>query len=252
MRRFLFGIALLTVLLCLCACNPANPDGQATPGSSASALPSAPPQMSLYSDILADYRALVEFRLSDSFESDWNSGNEIAFSNTLTQAIQGDTVTRWLNMIVDMKDGLEQSEISSFGYLIHDIGGDATPELFWLREDGTILAVFTVQNDRVLLLDAFWPRYRCVVSDENWLYTQGSSGAAYTDWTVRELTSEGNLRILAQFGTDGESPEAETQYYEIKNATKVSIGEERFQELTLQYPFEMGTSWNKDDIQYLQ
>lgn len=252
MRKCHYIIIVLTVALCLCACNPANPDGQATPGPSASAVPSAPLQTSLYSDILADYRALVEFRLSDSFESDWNSGKDIPLSDTLTQAIQGDAAWRWSNMIVDMKDGLEHPEIASFGYRMLDIGGDDTPELFWLREDGTILAVFTVQNDQVLLLDAFWPRYRCVVRDENRLYTQGSSGAAYTDWTIRELSSEGDLRILAQFGTDGESPEAAIQYYEVKEGIKVSVGEERFQELMLRYPFEMGTGWSGNNVQYLQ
>lgn len=258
MRKCLFVMVLITVLLLTQGCHdPSDIDrtGQTEPSKSIG-------DVSGYSDILMDYETIVSYRLSDAFESDWNEGEYIEESATLTNAKKDETDERathgvslgekWSYMIVGMVDGLENPTLKEFGYLFKDINRDAVPELFWVRKDGTILAVFTICDGDVILLDAFFPRYDCVVTNEGELYTFTGGGAAVNQYDIRVLSDGAELVGVHSFGTDWDSAGEGMVYYEIVNSQKVFVDEERFEGLLTEKPFSLGSEWNGSSISFFE
>lgn len=203
-----------------------------------------------YEDILADYAALVDYRLSDSFEVDWNNGEIPRFSDTLNKASLdnlGERATngvsldvKWSNMVVEMTAGLVSPHRTCFGYVLFDLNHDDVPELFWVREDLFILAVFALSDGAPVLIDAFWPQYKCVITEAGNLYTVARGGASYSDYTIRELSTGEKLETIVQFGISGNADENDLQYYEIVNQEKIKIDVDRFIQLTEEHPVEMG------------
>lgn len=199
--------------------------------------------MLFYAKVLQDYEMLVSFRLSENFESSWNSDQVPALSAALASAIRDNPEAEWSNMVVGMPEGLENPTVSSFGYILKDMNRDDFPELFLVREDHAILAIFTCGNGQLVLLDAFWSKHEGILTDENSMMIRTSGGAAYTDYVVKILDPEGHMVQVKQFGTDGYSEDAETLYYEITDNGRNTIERNRFSALLLEYPFEFGSEW---------
>lgn len=179
---------LVCLLILLCGCSEQVKDDSFAQSQSCA----------LYDDIIEDYRNIVSFRLLDDFEYLWNYGEFIELSEPLLNALTvsgSDLDYRWSNMIVEMPTA--DSTQSSFGYILTDINDDNCPELFWVRDDHTVLAVFTVHDEQIVLLDAFWSRYVCVITDDGKLYTRSSGGADITDYELRDLSSDGVLITLS-------------------------------------------------------
>ena len=111
-----------------------------------------------YISVLNDYDRVIEYRLDDTFESKYNNGITVEIGDALTNSIQSGMLENWSNMLVEMTNGLASPSKSDFGYIVYDLNDDQTPELFWVRSDHEILAIFTLVNNQARLLDAFWPR----------------------------------------------------------------------------------------------
>ena len=241
-KVFCAAIVFMMILpLLLCACQDEQPTAS---------QPNTTGEMSFYAQVLQDYEAIVRFRLSDSFEDDWNNNRFPAVSDALTLAIQENPNADYSSALIEMSKGLAEPAVSSFGYILRDINGDDFPELFWLRTDYSILAIFTKQNEKLALLDAFWPKHECVITDRNELYIRTSSGGQYTDYTLQTLTSQGTLLKCKQVGFDGISAEGQPLYYEIVNNAKQSIEENRFQALLNEHPFAFGSEWQLQEMNY--
>lgn len=210
-------------------------------------------ETAVYSDILTDYRNLIDFRLSDAFMTDWNNGNIPRFSEQMESALKDEYCERttyemsigekWSNMIVEMTAGIDLPQKSNYGYFLADINEDSFPELFWVRSDQMLLAIFSVQNGRPVLLDACWHGYKCVLTDVGMLYTRADGGAGYITFGIRQLSEEINLLVVKEFGAEGGNAETGTLFYEITETGKVSINEARFNQLIQDYPFAMSEFW---------
>lgn len=197
----------------------------------------------MYETILADYAKIVEARVSPDFEEIWQNGG-ITVSAELEQAITdgeecGTFVDsplryRWSNMIVEMTAGLSEPNRDSFGQRLIDLNDDGFPELLWVRGDGSILAIFTMRQDKLLLVDAFWPRHKAVLTNAGYLYTKSSGGASQVHYVLCELASDARLSTITAFGIDDSFS---SLYYEMVDGEKVPIEEERFEELLTLYPF---------------
>lgn len=220
--------------------------------------PSNYQSIDIYEDILTDYKKIVNFRLSADFEEKWNNGNFIEISETLTNAKDSSYNSQmstdnslnenWSYMLTGMTNGLENPTRESFGYILKDINADGNAELFWVREDHTILAVFTVRDNSPILLDAFYNRYSCVVTKDWQLYTQSTDGAVYTSFGIYNLSSDSVLICTMQFGTDGYSEETGTVYYKIEDNERISISKSQFDELLNLYPFEHSQAWMETPV----
>lgn len=80
----------------------------------------------------------------------------------------------WSNMIVDIYQNRNEH---TYGYFFFDLDKNGIDELFFVRDDYFVLAIFSQNDDDVTLLDSFWQRYSCTVDSSNNLYTFSSNGA---------------------------------------------------------------------------
>lgn len=187
-----------------------------------------------YSQILQDFSDTVEKLLSESSENEFNSSNFIFPDTTLTY--------EWGSMLIDAKEGLSNPTKASFGYILKDINADKIPELFLVRDDYTILAIFTLSDNKPYLLGAFWSRQKAVVLDSYELYVMRSGGAQDFEYTIEELNENNQLSVIRKFGSDGGS------YYEEVNDNIVTITKTGFDELMSVHTFEFGEDWYNNKI----
>lgn len=198
-----------------------------------------------YEKIVEDYKKIVEFRISEDFESGNNTGEFAELNEKLKADLSPSLQYKWDNMIADMLDGIETPSMESFGYILKDLNGDGVRELIWASSDyNKIFAVFTVHDGKVELLDAYWSRYRGVVSDSGKLYTLGSGGADTFEYAAVEVDTneDSGLKVIKRFGCDG------GKFYEASGDDDVTIDKTRFDEIFSEYPFEFGEKWADNQI----
>lgn len=239
----------ISVLIVLCGCDNGaeNSSNKHSEVKSAVKFSDAPEE---YRELLSDYENIVDFRFSKDFENEYNNGKFIELRSTLKEELDSHTEesAHWYDMLVEMPYGRKFNSKDSFGYILKDINNDGVLELFWVNEDHFTLAVFTVKDGKAHLLDAFWPRYSCVVTDSGLLYTAGSGGASVTQFTIRELNENSEFNTLVQFGTDGVDDNNLDVFYKVKDGTKNNITEKQFEELLSAYPFENGKTFEETPI----
>ena len=207
------------------------------------AIPTLP---HVYSQIVTDYATIVEYRISDNFESDYTSGKYFEISDTLSAIITDDLGYQWHCMLADMTDTVDSPQKSSFGYILKDINDDDIQELFWVCEARTILAIFTLYENRPYLIGAFWPRYQCVITDNDELFIRASGAWNHVIFQKYQLLPKSTqLLATAEYGME------DSVCYEMINGKKVAIEESRLSELLQFNPFQSGTKWNDERIFYL-
>jgi len=209
-----------------------------------------------YTAVVEDYLKIVQYRLSDDF---LQSENLSSLQQQLVSGLFDDAPeivdetpslqTRWQYMVIDMLDYVSEPDVASFGYILKDLDGDGSPELIWLSADyNTVFAIFTIADNKAVLVDAYWPRYKAVVQDSGAVYTYGSGGANTSEYTIWTLSKEqpDYKNIQKQFGiNDG-------QYYEVINNAPVNISKDRFDALLLEYPFQAGNTWKNNALYLLR
>lgn len=143
----------------------------------------------------------------------------------------GEQSENWNSMLRDAKAELPNVDKKHFGYKIIDINSDSIPELFFMRSDGTVLAIFNIDEGRPRLLECFNGTYRCVVMDSGELYTVNTREDG-VEYKISTLLPAGGLAVTVSFGTEGET------CYELVGGEKDSVTAERITELCAIYPFE--------------
>jgi len=128
---------------------------------------------------------------------------------------------------------------SDFGYAYRDLDSDGTDELILLRSDYEILAVFTRDNGRAVLLTASTPYYRSIWIDGEGLihirvYTGGDSAQDYA-YYLSEVSGK-RLENLVAIAEEKE-PVSLTRraFYKLEGNKKVTVGETEWNELYARY-----------------
>ncbi len=120
----------------------------------------------------------------------------------------------------------------AFGFTVRDINDDGVFELLLLRNDYTLVAIFTTVDDRPILLKSGTNRTTVFIDERGLLYEVGSNGADTNQRTVLRLNGEtGKTEILAQFGLDGHEwvdGEAVQLYCQMINGEKHRISEAEY------------------------
>lgn len=196
------------------------------------------PEELRYTAITEDFNKLVSYRLSPDFEESWNRGDSFLYSDTMSRALKTEAAYCWPTMIITMVDGLDSPTHDSFGWLLYDMNKDGNQELFFVREDGILLAVFTIVNDEPILLDAFWNRYKGVITENGELYTLATGGADENTYTIKSLIKTGRLTVVDSFYM---SPGVLLNHYYDRNDEPIE--QEQFNELLKRYPFELPDFW---------
>ena len=253
-------LALGVLVLCFCGCTTQKAQATTDPPAAVISVTDQPATPSAYLGILEDYATLVNYRLSDTFEEDWNSRDALQGEH-IYQALQDSKneretygvslYTRWSNMIVEMTAGLTGRDATSFGYFLMDVNGDLIPELFWVRQDFTILALFTVCDEAAVLLDAFSPGHTCVIADNGDFLTFSSGGAADFSYSIRRLDEWGKFNEVLRFGCESSGFD-QPQYYKTENQITTVLTEAEFIALQNRYPISHGENYEEWNIYCLR
>lgn len=185
-----------------------------------------------YNEALSVFKQTMIARLSETFEEEYNSGKyELTYPNDNLRY-------EWGCMIIEAPMCIKNQSLESFGYILRDLNNDGIEELILVREDHTILAIFTSNGGKAVLLDAYWPRHSCVILDAGEIYVRGSSGASFFEYGIHIL--EKNSKVLTNIKAFGMYDKV---YYEVINKKEMVINQEMFDELQLNYPFELTQQW---------
>ena len=209
-------------------------NGEREPDRSHVAVPEA------YTAVLQDYKTLLDYRFSEDFYEENNSRFWDELNSKLQLEYFGkDILGDFGYMFIEMDEAKDCDSPDDYGYVLKDINDDGVQELFWVGKCHTILAVFTIMNGQAELLDAFWPRYTARMTEDGYLYTQSSGGAAYTQFDIYKLLPNSSvLERRIGFAQDGEDV-----YLEWVEDKQVTITQERFEKLQQQHPFEHSVEW---------
>lgn len=206
-----------------------------------------------YRDVLLDYENIVSYRLSEKFLEFYENGNLIPISDSLSIALS-ETKGAWSNMLAEMTYGGQYLTRDSYGYILQDINGDNFPELFWVRADHHILAIFTVFEKKLYMLDAFWPKYDCFMIKSGEVHIVSTGGAECNHYEIKRLEENSSALIsVKKFGTDGRDGTNSVILFEVtESGERIQITEARFEELLSMYPFyQMGDHWKNTRIHFL-
>ncbi len=261
MKKYVaFSIAVMVILSLLsgCAVDTKQASSATTSGTSANIpTPAVQALPAVYEETVADLITLIEWKLTDGFYEKWSDDLLVVppLSYNLTEqleTIDGDYTL--YDTVLEQVVGYDNpnATVSSFGYILRDINADNTPELFWVCEDRTLLAVFTVCDGRAKLLDYFMQRYSCVVTDDNRLVIHSSFGVGYLDCEILKLDANGCLVNELSFHADDPGDGNAKYWKQIGDDERVSISEGQFDDLAIQYSSEWGNSWQELPISFFE
>jgi len=117
----------------------------------------------------------------------------------------------------------------NLGYDVRDINSDGIPELIILSDEYTVHAIYSLNNDKLILIGAYWSRYSCAIDETGTLFIDSSSGAADSySASYRIAPANVELELIEMVGiedydelTDERLPEP--RYYQIKKGIKEII-----------------------------
>ena len=126
-----------------------------------------------YAVILDQYRGALQF--------DWDSDKIVNFLvDCLGRDANINDEMELSDLYTSIFEPLHYSGSGVFGYEIRDINKDGIPELLILSEnpyEKTINAIYTMHNNRTVLVGAYWSRNQCKIAANGTIYGSGSSGA---------------------------------------------------------------------------
>ena len=135
-----------------------------------------------------------------------------------------------------------------------DLNGDGIEELI-LLSDYFIVAVFSMSEDKPVLLGNYWARNSCWIDADGNLHINGSGGADHSTNAVYRIADGGaSLELIAEFGSCGfywEGDVAITKYYQVVDGERVSITKEACDALAEQYGKYLGCYESADATEAL-
>lgn len=218
----------------------------------------ATPAAKAYEDLQGDFKELIELSIEGTIPPNWYTAlTGDGFSDTLKKTVaeysEEDFIAQFSGALSEFFSSEEKKSPERCGCIEFDLNKDGVSELFWVREDHSILAIFTYLENKAVLLDAFWSRYEGFVSDKGELYGWGSSGEQDHRCSIFRLNSQGKLEIVKSFssGTDFFGDPTKVNYFETIDSQRQSITSSRFEELSKEYPKEQSKTWMAMPVQSL-
>ncbi|WP_027430183.1 hypothetical protein [Lachnospira multipara] len=112
---------------------------------------------------------------------------------------------------------------SEIGYILVDINSDGVDELIFaekndLQENSRILAIYTLKNNKAVLLADGGIRDSYYLLNDNTIFNTGSGGASYTIWGLYEINSSNDALEATDFYFT-EYNDAKNDWYWYHNTT---------------------------------
>ena len=250
---FMACILAMSMLIPGCSQTPATADSPKI-----HTLESEKPQdySALYADAINDYERIVEFRLSQNFEENYNNGRRPALTKEWPNYVlpcdglateESDARYRWNCMLIDMLDYINEPTKESFGYIFTDLSEDGIPELVWISIDYRIFCIFTIVDDQVRLVDSFWSRYACVIQETGELYILKNGGATNNVYAIARIRNDtGSVISQIEFGQE------DGIYYKKGNNQYYVLTEQEYEELCNEYPFVISDIWKENTVHFFK
>lgn len=205
--RKLLSLLLGVFMLCalLAGCDAPNESSQIT--------------TSIYQELLNVYK---EFIISEINEEDVSALEQSQFTSISPEVLKA------------LKNVTTNSSNYSMGYSVKDINKDNTPELILIDSDYTVFAVFTVVNDRIVVVDdlLFENNHMGGIDSEGTIYKTGYSKGETGYCSIYKLSSSGEL-VGTTLGTVDSSDEI--KYYFTTSNEKTYVTKEEYDELYSRY-----------------
>lgn len=251
MKRFSLILLALTFIFSITSCTkkPTTPPLEQPTRTEELTSPTEEKLNPLYSTLIQDYKKLLEFRLTDDFQENYNNGLSADISDSLTNAYNSDEELsyRWHCMYVELLPYGEPSSLDNYGYILYDMNDDGIDEMFWVRNDHNLLAIFTIYNGNLVFLDGYWSRYRAVVRNGGTLLTSGSGGALWHTTTVCHLEN-GKLQEAYSFFT--EDSDTGIKFFETTESGKRELTKQQYEDISSRYTFANSNFWSEQEIQH--
>lgn len=184
-RKALCSVVLLIALM-FCACGRGNSENT-TVSDKVDTVYLKP--VTSYQDILDNvYKVLLADKEADIVEAD----KLFSFTGIREAKIGRNT----------------EEALSAVGYTLYDVDGNGIEELIIAdkREniyDNRILLMYTLHDGKPVLLIDGWMRYRFYLLNDNTIYNEGSSGAAYMLFATYRMSENGTgLEAIDCYYTD--------------------------------------------------
>lgn len=211
-----------------------------------------------YGELTEDFKKLLTFGADGTLSENWyDELIKTDFSDTAkaiaAEYSREDFTAQFEGAMTELFTSDEKSA-EKFGTVEYDLNKDGTPELFWVKADHSIVALFTYGEGGAKLLDAFWSRYKGFVSEKGVLYSWGSSGARNDRCSILQSGANGEWIVKEGFSSEPDlfGDPTKTNYFEFSDSQKKRITASRFEELSKEYPPKHSSLWTALAIQPLQ
>jgi len=196
MKRFF--IVLFAFLICsalvACSSEVSTKETIETPNESKeSKTPEKPTLPEPYQEILEQYKEIIEIWQLDGKTKDNMYFNEIIENAAYPKPYGSDAKNvHWAAMIAVSW----YPKTAKYGYILKDINADGVPEMFWVRDDYSLLAAFTITEGKAITLGAYYYRSNGFVMDSGRIMIHGSGGADAGGYILYELPQGGKELVL--------------------------------------------------------
>ena len=126
-----------------------------------------------------------------------------------------------------------------YGYAFADLNADNRLEMVLLLEDYTVIAIFSIVDEKPFLIRDFHHRRSCWLDKDKTIHISGSSGAVDWKYSEYKLSSNGaELILLFEYGCEGyDNVSNKSIYYMISDSNKIQIDEDKITELRQAKPY---------------
>lgn len=167
-----------------------------------------------YNSVIQEFHSIINSVYSDEFEEKYNSFAFLSPNENLQY--------EWSCMIVDMYSNRKKH---TYGYLLYDFDQNGVKELFLVRDDYFVLAIFTIQDNSLCMLDAFWSKHKCKASSGDIYIFDSITAQDFNCYVKTYDQATTSLITIKNFGCN------KGVYYEEVDNEIIKIDFERYKDL---------------------
>ena len=133
---------------------------------------------------------------------------------------------------------LENPTFDTFGYAIHDINGDGSPELILMCDNYALIEIYTIHNGEAKLATFFWPGFSGVITEDGSLYTETLNSSLGMNFYAIELlgTDTGYFSAIRRLGYNVTDDPSALYYVELITDEEYSVTKQEFDDFVAAFP----------------
>ena len=160
---------------------------------------------------ISEEAAVLQLKPCAAYQDILDNAYEVIITDNMTDIVSADELFSCVG-IREAKIGRDTSEaLACIGYTFYDVDGNGIEELIIAdmsndgggRWDNRILLMYTLHDDKPVLLIDGWARNRYYLLNDGTIYHEGSGGAAYTAFATYRMAENGiSLDVIDYYFSD--------------------------------------------------